>query len=67
MDRFGSPARASYKPAHTGLPMVVCVACLPANKPWDVVSATRALAWRRGACVRVFARVLVPPNLYIHT
>jgi len=25
--------------------------------------------WRRGgrACVRVYARVLVPPNLYIHT
>jgi len=42
--------------------------CLPANKPWDVVSATRhssGLAPR--ACVRVYARMLVPPNLYIHT
>jgi len=28
-----------------------------------------ALAWRRGpvSCVRVYARVLVPPNLYLHT
>jgi len=70
--------------------------CLPADKPWDVVSATRrssGVAPR--ACVRVYARVcwcrrifihtihayiqnhsyytvaymrvLVPPNLYIHT
>jgi len=35
---------------------------------WDVVSATRR---RSGvtprACVRVYARVLVPPNLYIDT
>jgi len=34
----------------------------------DVVSATRrssGVAPR--ACVRVYARVLVPPNLYIHT
>jgi len=48
--------------------MVVCVECLPANKPWDVVSATRrssGVAPR--ACVRVYARVLVPPNLYLHT
>jgi len=48
--------------------MVVCVECLPANKPWDVVSVIR---WSSGvaprACVRVYARVLVPPNLYIHT
>jgi len=47
--------------------MVVCVECLPANKPWDVVSVTRrssGVAPR--ACVRVYARVLVPPNLYIH-
>jgi len=51
-----------------GLPMVVCVECLPADKPWDVVSATRrssGVAPR--ACVRVYARVLVPPNLYMHT
>jgi len=48
--------------------MVVCVECLPADKPWDVVSVTRrssGVAPR--ACVRVYTRVLVPPNLYIHT
>ena len=48
--------------------MVVCVECLPADKLWDVVSVTRrssGVAPR--ACVRVYARVLVPPNLYIHT
>jgi len=48
--------------------MVICVECLPADKPWDVVSVTRrssGVAPR--ACVRVYARVLVPPNLYIHT
>jgi len=48
--------------------MVVCVECLPADKPWDVVSVTRrssGVAPR--ACVRVYARVLVPPNLYMHT
>jgi len=41
------------------------VECLPADKPWDVVSVTRrssGVAPR--ACVRVYARVLVPPNLY---
>jgi len=41
---------------------------LPADMPWDVVSVTRrssGVAPR--ACVRVYARVLVPPNLYIHT
>jgi len=41
---------------------------LPADKPWDVVSVTRrssGVAPR--ACVRVYARVLVPPDLYIHT
>jgi len=47
---------------------MACVECLPADKPWDVVSVTRR---RSGvaprACVRVYARVLVPPNLYIHT
>jgi len=40
---------------------VVCVECLPADKPWDVVSVTRrssGVAPR--ACVRVYARVLVP-------
>jgi len=50
--------------------MVVCVGveCLPADKPWDVVSVTRrssGVAPR--ACVCVYARVLVPLNLYIHT
>jgi len=48
--------------------MVVCVECMPADKPWDVVSVTRrssGVAPR--ACVRVYARALVPPNLYIHT
>ena len=38
------------------------------DKPWDVVSVTRrssGVAPR--ACVRVYARVLVPTNLYIHT
>jgi len=48
--------------------MVFCVECLPADKPWDVVSVTRrssGVAPR--ACVRVYARVLVPPNIYIHT
>ena len=47
--------------------MVVCVECLPADKPWDVVSVTRrssGVAPR--ACVCVYARVLVPPNFYIH-
>ena len=47
--------------------MVVCVERLPADKPWNVVSATRrssGVAPR--ACVRMYARVLVPPNLYIH-
>jgi len=47
--------------------LVVCAECLPADKPWDVVSATRrssGVAPR--ACVRVYARVLVPPNLYMH-
>jgi len=44
--------------------MVVCVECLPADKPWDVVSVIRrrrssGVALR--ACVRVYARVLVPP------
>jgi len=44
------------------------VECLPADKPWDVVSVTRrssGVAPR--ACVRVYARVLVPPNLFIRT
>ena len=47
--------------------MVVCVECLPADKPWDVVPVTRrgsGVAPR--ACVRVYARVLVPPNIYTH-
>jgi len=50
--------------------MVVCVECLPADKPWDVVSVTRqssGVAPRACVRVRVHARVLVPPNLYKHT
>jgi len=48
--------------------MVVCVECLPANEPWDVGSAThRSSGVAPRACVRMYARVLVPPNLYIHT
>jgi len=47
---------------------MVCVECLPADKPWDVVSVThRSSGVAPRACVRVYARVLVPPNLYIHT
>jgi len=50
--------------------MVVCVECLPADKPWDVVSATRrssGVAPR--ACVRVYARVCWCRRIftYIHT
>jgi len=48
----------------------VCVECLPADKPWEVVSATRrssCVAPRACAYVRVYAHVLVPPNLYTHT
>jgi len=38
------------------------------DKPWDVVSVTRrSFGVAPRACVRVYARVLVPPNLYIHT
>ena len=48
--------------------MVVCVECLPADKPWDVVSAIRrSSGMAPRACVRVDARVLVPPNSYIHS
>jgi len=52
--------------------MVVCVECLPADAPWawDVVSVTRrssGVAPRACVRVRVHARELVPPNLYIHT
>jgi len=45
------------------------VDCLPADKPWDVVSVTRRSSGGVApqACVRVYTRVLVPPNLYIHT
>jgi len=48
--------------------MVVCEECLPADKPWDVVSVTRrssGVAQRAYVCM--YARVLVPRNLYIHT
>jgi len=44
------------------------VECLPANKPWDVVSVTRlssGVALR--ACVRVYARAVVLSKCFIHT
>jgi len=66
--RFSKRQSPSGRPHRLGLPMVVCVECLPADKPWDVVSATRrssGVAPRD--CVRVYARVLVPPNPNIHT
>jgi len=48
--------------------MVVSVERLPADKPWDVVSATlRSSSVAPWACVRVYARVLVLPDLYTHT
>ena len=67
IDSCPPPLPPFGRPHRLGLPMVVCVECLPADKPWDMVSATRrssGVAPR--ACVRVYARVLVPPNLYIH-
>jgi len=59
---------ATYNGGHRlGLPMAVCVECLPADKPRDVVSVTRRSSGvGPRACVRVYALVLVPPNLYIH-
>jgi len=37
-------------------------------KPWDVVSATRRSSGVvPRACVRVYARVLVPPNIFTYT
>jgi len=63
-----SPLPLIGRPQKLGLPMVVCVECLPADKPCDVKFATRRgsdVAPR--ACALVCARVLVPPNLYIHT
>jgi len=47
--------------------MALCEECLHADMPWDLVSAThRSSGGAPRACVRVYARVLVPPNLYIH-
>jgi len=66
--RAAPPSPPFGRSHRLGLPMVVCVECLPVDKPCDVVSVTRrssGVAPR--ACVRVYARVLVPPNLYIHT
>jgi len=38
------------------------------HKPWDVLSVKHAGVWGGcELCVHVCARVLVPPNLYIHT
>ena len=40
----------------------------PGSRRMDVVSATgRSYGVAPRACVRLYARVLVPPNLYIHT
>jgi len=40
-------------------------ACTLHLKPWDATRRSSSVAPR--ACVRVYARVLVPPNPYIHT
>jgi len=38
------------------------------SKPWDVTSATcRSFDVAPRVCARVYARVRVPPNIYIHT
>jgi len=42
------------RPRKLGLPTVVCVECLPAHKPWGVVSATRRSS---GVAPRACARV----------
>ena len=48
-----------HVPHRLRLPMMVCVECLPADKPWDVVSVTRrSYGVAPRACVRVYARVL---------
>jgi len=51
-----------------GLPTVVCVEglCLRTSCGVRPLRRAGALAWRRGS-VRVYARVLVPPNMYMHT
>jgi len=50
--------------------MAVYVECLPpADKPWDVVSVicqSSGVTPRACVRVRVYARVLVPPNLYFY-
>jgi len=50
--------------------MVGCVERLPADKPWDVVSATRDTPglWRgaAGLCARVHACAGAAEYLYIH-
>jgi len=62
-----SPLPPFGHPHRLGLPMVVCVECLPADKPWDVwcLQHAGALAWRRGpVCACVYARrALVPPTI----
>ena len=65
---YGIPPLPPFgRPHRLGLPMVVRVECMPADKPWDVVSATRRSSGvMPRACVRVHVRVLAPPNLYIH-
>jgi len=48
--------------------MVVCVECLPADKPWDCGLCDTPELWRGAAVLRarLYARVLVPLNVYIH-
>ena len=58
-------AQCAGRPHRLGLPILVCVECLPADKPWDVVFATRRSSGvSPRACVRVFwcRRIL---NTYI--
>ena len=45
------------RPHRLGLPMVVCVECLPADKPWDCDVCDTPELWRgaAGLCARVRA------------
>jgi len=57
------------RPHRLGLHMVVCVECLPANKPWDVVSVTRrssGVVPRACARVRACAGIAESLHTYIH-
>jgi len=66
---YPPPLSAPFgRPHRLGLPMVVCVECLPADKPWDVVSATcRSSGVAPRACVRVYVRVTTRVvSMYMH-